>query len=93
MRFERHIALLLLLLLIWNVAGLLSLLNVPARNRRFNMPARRSIWRSRRYCLPACSPTIRMPRIVTVRKAYVLTATFVALAGIAGYFRAFPGRP
>ena len=28
-RFERHIALLFLLLLVWNVAGLLSLLNVP----------------------------------------------------------------
>ena len=28
-RFDRHIALLVLLLLIWNVAGLMSLLNVP----------------------------------------------------------------
>ncbi len=32
-RFERHIALLFLLLLIWNVAGLLSLLNVPGQEQ------------------------------------------------------------
>ena len=28
-RFERHIALLFLLLLVWNIAGLMALLNVP----------------------------------------------------------------
>ncbi len=32
-RFDRHVALLLLLLLVWNVAGLLSLLNVPGREQ------------------------------------------------------------
>ena len=31
-----------------------------------------------------------MARIVTVRSAYVLTATVISLAGIAGYFSLFP---
>jgi hypothetical protein len=32
-----------------------------------------------------------MPRLATVRTAYVLTATLISLAGIAGYFHLFPG--
>ena len=90
-RFDRHVALLFLLLLIWNVAGLMSLLNVPGLEATIQYTAT-SIYLGLAAVLFATLFTHNtMPRLVTVRTAYVLTATLVALAGIAGYFQLFPG--
>ena len=90
-RFERHIALLFLLLLIFNVAGLMSLLNVPGQEQTVQY-AGTSIYLGAAAVLFAILFTQNtMPRIVTVRAAYVLTATIVSLAGIAGYLNLFPG--
>ncbi len=90
-RFERHIALLLLLLLIWNVAGLLSLLNVPGQEHTVQYAGTSIYLAVAAILFATLFAHNTLSRIVIVRKAYVLTATFVALAGIAGYFRAFPG--
>jgi len=49
--FDRKLAPLVLLLTIWLVGGCLSLIQVG------NMSPRRSIWRLRRSCSPACSAT------------------------------------
>ena len=90
-RFERHVALLFLLLLVFNVAGLLSLLNVPGQEQTVQY-AGTSIYLGMAAVLFASLFTRNtMPRIDTVRSAYVLTATVVALAGIAGYLHLFPG--
>jgi O-Antigen ligase len=90
-RVDRHIALLFLLLLIWNFAGLLSLLNVPGLEQTIQY-AGTSIYLALAAMLFASLFVHNtMPRLVTVRAAYVLTATMVSLAGIAGYFRLFPG--
>ena len=90
-RFERHVALLFLLLLIFNVAGLLSLLNVPGQEQTVQYAATSIYLGIAAVLFASLFAHNTMPRIATVRAAYVLTATVIALAGIAGYFSLFPG--
>jgi hypothetical protein len=90
-RFERHVALLLLLLLIWNVAGLLSLLNVAGQDQTLQFAGTSIYLAVAAVLFASLFAHNTMPRIVTVRAAYVLTATVISLAGIAGYFSLFPG--
>jgi hypothetical protein len=89
-RFDRHIALLFLLLLVFNVAGLLSLLNVPGQEMTVQYSITSIYLGVAAVLFAALFACNTMPRIVTVRAAYVLTATVIALAGIAGYFSLFP---
>ena len=91
-RFERHLALLLLLLLIWNVGGLLSLLNVPGQEQTAQYAATSLYLAVAAMLFAALFTHNTMARIVTVRAAYVLTATVVSIAAIAGYFQLFPER-
>ena len=85
-RFERHVALLFLLLLIWNVAGLLSLLNVPGQEQTVQYAGTSIYLAVAAMLFASLFAHNTMPRLATMRTAYVLTATLVALAGIAGYF-------
>jgi hypothetical protein len=89
-RFERKLVLLFLLLLVWNVAGLMSLLNVSTEQAAIQYTAT-SFYLAIAAVLFACLfAQNTMPRLATVRAAYVLTATVISLAGIAGYFSLFP---
>lgn len=90
-RFERHIALLFLLLLIWNVAGLMSLLNVPGLEATIQYTGTSIYLALAAVMFATLFAHNTLPRLITVRAAYVLTATIISLAGIAGYFRLFPG--
>ncbi len=105
-RFERKFALLFLLLLVWNVAGLMGLLNVSTEEKAFQFTATSlnlteekaiqftatSFYLAVTAVLFACLfAQNTMPRLATMRAAYVLTATVVSLASIAGYFDLFPG--
>jgi hypothetical protein len=89
-RFERPIALLFLLLLIWNVAGLLSLLNVAGQQQTVQYAGTSVYLAVAAVLFASLFAHNTMPRIVIVRAAYVLTATIISLAGIAGYFNLFP---
>ncbi len=89
-RFERPIALLFLLLLIWNVAGLLSLLNVAGQEQTAQYAGTSVYLAVAAVLFASLFAHNTMPRIVTVRAAYVLTATVISAAGIAGYFNLFP---
>ncbi|HEX5507963.1 MAG TPA: O-antigen ligase family protein [Pseudolabrys sp.] len=90
-RFERPIALLFLLLLIWNVAGLMALLNVPGREQTVQFTAT-SIYLFLAAIIFACLLSQNtMSRLAALRSAYIASAVFTALAGIAGYFHMFPG--
>ena len=89
-RFERHVALLFLILLVWNVAGLLSLLNVPGQEQTMQYAGTSIYLAVAAVLFASLFAHNTMPRIVTVRAAYVLTATVISLAGIAGYFNLFP---
>jgi hypothetical protein len=88
-RFERSLALLLLLLLVWNVAGLMSLLNVPADEKAVQY-AGTSIYLAVAALLFACLfARNTMPRLTTMRIAYVTTAVIASFVGTAGYFDLF----
>ena len=89
-RFGRHIVLLFLLLLIWNIGGLLSLLNVPGEQQTIQYAATPVYLAIAGVLFASLFAHNTMARITTVRAAYVLTATIVSLAGIAGYFSLFP---
>jgi hypothetical protein len=89
-RFDRLLALPLLLLLVWNFGGMLSLLNVPAEEKAIQYTAT-SVYLAVAALLFACLLARNtMTRLVVMRTAYVTTATVISLAGIAGYFNAFP---
>ncbi len=90
-RFERTLALPFLLLLVWNVAGAMSLLNVVGEENTIQYTGT-SFYLAITALLFACLfAQNTMPRLATMRAAYMLTATVVSLAGIAGYFDLFPG--
>jgi hypothetical protein len=89
-RFERHIALLFLLLLVWNFGGLLSLLNVPGKEQTVQYAATSLYLAVAAVLFASLFAHNTMARIVTVRAAYILTATVISLAGIAGYLNLFP---
>jgi hypothetical protein len=90
-RFERKTALLILLLLVWNVAGLMSLLNVSTEAKAIQYTAT-SFYLAITAVIFAClfAQNI-MPRLATMRAAYILTAVLAALEAISGYFHLFPG--
>ena len=90
-RIERHIALLILLLLVWNVAGLLALLNVPDQQQTVQYAGTSIYLAVAAVLFASLFAHNTMQRIATVSAAYVLTATLIALAGTAGYFSLFPG--
>ena len=71
-------------------AGLLSLLNVPGPGKDDPVFRHLDLSRRRRGAVCRLFASNTMPRIVTMRAAYVLTATVISLAGIAGYFSLFP---
>src|SRR6185312_1127139 len=88
--FDRILAVPLALLLVWNIGGLLSLMNVPAEEKAIQYAAT-SIYLAIAALLFACLfGRNTMTRLATMRAAYVLTATVISFAGIAGYFSLFP---
>lgn len=89
-RFHRKLTLLFLFLLIWNVSGLMSLLNVVGEEKTTQYAAT-SLYLAVAALIWACLfAENTMMRLAVLRKAYILTATIGALAGISGYLRAFP---
>ena len=90
-RIERKITMLIFLLLVWNIAGLISLLNVAGDIRAIQYSAT-SFYLAVAAILFACLfAQNTMPRLASMRTAYIASATVTALAGIAGYFHLFPG--
>jgi hypothetical protein len=90
-RLNRTLVLLVFCLVIWNVSGLISLINALDIPKTVQYAAT-SIYLAIAAILFACLfAENTMPRITVMRIAYVLTATCAALAGTAGYFHAFPG--
>lgn len=90
-RLHRTLVLLVFCLVIWNVSGLISLINALDIPKTIQYAAT-SIYLAIAAILFACLfAENTMPRITVMRTAYVITAACVALAGTAGYFNAFPG--
>jgi len=90
-RIERTLALLVLLLVVWNVSGLMSLLRVLQYEKTIQYSLT-SVYLGIAAILFACLfANNTMPRLTTMRVAYVITAVAGAFCGIAGYFHLFPG--
>ena len=90
-RFERPVVVLFLLLLFWNVGGLLSLLNVPDQKETIQFAAT-SIYLALAAVMYACLFADNvMPRLATLRTAYILTAILSTLFGLGVYWHLLPG--
>lgn len=90
-RFDRMLVVPLLLLLIWNIAGLVSVIQVVGEEKTVQYAAT-SVYLAVAALIFACLfAGNTMARLATMRVAYTLTAVCAALLGIAGYFSLFPG--
>jgi hypothetical protein len=90
-RFERTLLVPLLLLLIWNIAGLSSLTQVLQYEKTLQYSGT-SVYLGVAALIFACLfANNTMSRLTTMRVAYVATACFAAILGAIGYFNAFPG--
>jgi hypothetical protein len=90
-RFDRMLAVPFVLLLLWNIAGLMSLLNVAGDEKAIQY-AGTSVYLGVAALVFACLLAKNTKsRLATISSAYVLTAVIAALCGVAGYFSLFPG--
>ena len=90
-RFNRNLTVLVFWLVIFNVCGLLSLINALDIPKTVQYTAT-SLYLAIAAILFACLFSENtMARLASMRVAYIITATFAGLAGAAGYFHAFPG--
>jgi hypothetical protein len=90
-RFQRLLAVPLLLLLVWNFAGMMALIPVIGEEKTIQYAAT-SVYLAVAAMVFACLfANNTMSRLATMRIAYTLSAVMVGLAGISGYFNLFPG--
>jgi O-antigen ligase len=90
-RFQRILAVPLLLLLVWNFAGMMALIPVVGEEKTIQYTAT-SVYLAIAALLFACLfANNTMPRLKTMRIAYTSSAVMVGLAGVSGYFGLFPG--
>jgi hypothetical protein len=90
-RFQRLLVVPLMLLVIWNFAGIMALIPVTGEEKTVQYTAT-SIYLAIAAILFACLfSSNTMTRLATMRIAYTLSAIMVAAAGISGYFNLFPG--
>lgn len=88
-RLERALVLPLLLLLIWNVAGMLALMHVPGEGKTIQYTAT-SVYLAIAGLLFACLfAQNTMARLAAMRAAYVTTAVAATVVGAMGYFNLF----
>ena len=89
-RFERAIAPLVILLVVFNFGGLLSLLNVAGQEKTIQYTGTSLYLACAAILFAALLSHHVMPRIATICAAYILTAVITSCAGIVGYFSLFP---
>ena len=91
MRFERSTVPLFLLLLLWNIGGLFSLMNIATDPKAIQYAAT-SIYLSVAAMMFACLLARNTEgRVNTLASAYIAAAFISALAGTMGYFNIPPG--
>jgi hypothetical protein len=88
-RLERTLLVPFLLLLIWNVAGMMALLHVPGNEKTLQYTAT-SVYLAIAGLLFACLfAQNTMQRLTVMRAAYLITAVLAVFIGAAGYFDIF----
>jgi hypothetical protein len=90
-RFNRTLVMMVICLVIFNVSGLISLINALDIPKTIQY-AVTSVYLAIAAILFACLfAENTVPRLTAMRTGYVISAVCVAFAGAAGYFHAFPG--
>lgn len=89
-RFHRLLAVPFLLLMAWNVAGLLPLIQVIGEPKVLQYVATSFYLAIAALLFAMIFSENTMARLATMRSAYVWTAAIVSIAGAIGYFRVFP---
>ncbi|MGI8526310.1 MAG: O-antigen ligase family protein [Pseudolabrys sp.] len=88
---DRTTGLLIMLLVIWNVAGLLALANVAGESKTIQYAAT-SIYLALVTIVFACLVSRNtMGRLASLRSGYIASAVVAAIAGVSGHFHLFPG--
>ena len=90
-RFERLAALPLLLLLIWNVAGLVALMNSIDNDKAVQYSITSFYLSIVTILFASIFARGDARRLAAMRAGYIASAVLASLAGIAGYFHLFPG--
>ena len=90
-RFHRILIVPFVLLLSWNFFGLMSLLEVPGREKTIQYAATSVYLAVAALLFAMLFADNTMQRMAAMRNGYVLAAAFAALCGAAGYFHLFPG--
>jgi len=88
--FKRLLVPLLLLLLLFNIGGLLSLTNVPDNSRAIIFTAVSIYLAIAALLFAALLSENTLARMNTIRSAYIAAAVITAIAGTIGYFNAIP---
>jgi hypothetical protein len=86
-RFPRTLLLPFILLLAWNVAGLMSVLQVPGEEKTIQYAATSVYLAIAAVLFAMLFADNTMARMASMRSAYILTAAIIALCGAAGYFK------
>jgi hypothetical protein len=90
-RFERSFALPLALLLVWNVAGTVALINSVGETKSVQATATAAYLAVAAMLFACVVADNTLQRLNVMRAAYVPTATVISLCGVAGYLHVFPG--
>jgi hypothetical protein len=90
-RFHRIFIVPFTLLVVWNFFGLMTLLNVPDREKTVQYAVTSVYLAIAALLFAMIFADKTMPRMAAMAKAYVLTAALAAVCGAIGYFHLFPG--
>jgi O-antigen ligase len=90
-RFDRQVAVLIMLLLIWNVSGLMSLINVVGEEKTVQFAATSLYLALAAIIFAGLFSQEVLARLATMRAAYVLTAVGCTVFGLAVYWHILPG--
>lgn len=84
-RFERILVIPIVLLLVWNLGGALALIDVIAEEKTVQYTATSVYLAVAAMLFASIFARNTMPRLATMRSAYILSAVFAALFGLAFY--------
>ncbi len=90
-RFHRALLLPFMLLLLWNLAGLMALFQVVGEEKTIQYSATSAYLAIAAMLFAMLFAQNSMARLASMRAAYISTAIGVSFAGIAGYFNLLPG--
>jgi len=91
LKFERPTLLLMMLLLVWNAAGMVALTRIASDSKAIQYAATTFYMSAAAVLFASLVTTHTMTRLASLRAGYLASAVIAGLAGIAGHFHLFPG--